>query len=129
MKPKVFNDALRGPYIKVCRHDIPDEIWYDDHKLARHLREMVAFAELEYEAKRQRRRERLSGRVWQAILDRFEHRCAYCGAEGKMQQDHRMPVALGGRTTVDNIVPACFECNNRKRANHPDNWPLRPGVA
>jgi len=129
MKAKVFNDALRGPYIKVYYDEIPPDIYYSDRKLSRYIRELVAVARLDYEAQRRRRRERLSGRVWQAILDRFGHRCAYCGAADRLQQDHRMPVSRGGRTTVDNIVPACFTCNNRKRADHPDNWPLRPEIA
>ena len=53
-------------------------------------------------------------------------RCAYCGQSmGPAEEcrrtsetaDHVVPVKLGGRTTRDNIVAACRDCNTRKGAN------------
>jgi 5-methylcytosine-specific restriction endonuclease McrA len=51
---------------------------------------------------------------WRAILRRWEHRCAYCGLPGKLEADHRIPLARGGTSAVDNIIPACPHCNRRK---------------
>lgn len=49
---------------------------------------------------------------WQAILDAYQHRCAYCGRDDvKMTQDHVIPVAHGGGYTADNLIPACKSCN------------------
>lgn len=52
--------------------------------------------------------------AWHNILEVYDHRCAYCGADGRMTQDHVIPLILGGGTTPENIVPACQPCNSRK---------------
>lgn len=31
-----------------------------------------------------------------------------------LQVDHRIPLALGGTNTIENILPACPRCNARK---------------
>ncbi len=36
--------------------------------------------------------------------------------------DHIVPVARGGRSTRNNCVPACKECNNRKKNLLPLEW-------
>ena len=59
------------------------------------------------------------------ILDRFaqfDHRCAYCGAEGDMQIEHVVPIAKGGTHAMGNIVPACQRCNYSKHANEVESW-------
>jgi 5-methylcytosine-specific restriction endonuclease McrA len=59
-------------------------------------------------------------------------RCAYCLKKLSLQSlsfDHVIPRCLGGKTCWDNIVLACFRCNAKKGARHPDQykWPqLRP---
>jgi len=52
-------------------------------------------------------------------------RCHYCGAEvapRELTLDHIVPVARGGRSTKGNCVPACKECNNKKRDLLPIEW-------
>jgi 5-methylcytosine-specific restriction endonuclease McrA len=58
--------------------------------------------------------ERLTAAQWREILAHYERRCAYCGALGPLQKEHRIPLVRGGRDSADNIVPACPECNRRK---------------
>ena len=45
--------------------------------------------------------------------------------------DHKFPRSLGGRSTVDNLQIACYDCNQQKRDNYvgviPKNSDLRPG--
>lgn len=53
---------------------------------------------------------------WQKLLNRFNHRCAYCGAAGSMEKDHVIPLIRGGRHAIANILPACANCNRRKGA-------------
>lgn len=53
---------------------------------------------------------------WQELLTQFGNRCAYCGAEGPMTRDHKLPLSRGGTNWINNIVPACMTCNNRKHA-------------
>lgn len=56
-------------------------------------------------------------RTRRRILERDGGVCAYCGALGDTI-DHLTPWSLGGRTTMDNCVTSCAECNFR-RGNRP----------
>jgi len=42
--------------------------------------------------------------------------CFYCKRENDLTIDHVIPISKGGQNTLSNIVPACSECNNMKRA-------------
>jgi len=46
--------------------------------------------------------------------EEYDNRCVYCGSNGSLTSDHMVPLARGGSNTIDNIVPACFKCNNEK---------------
>ena len=51
--------------------------------------------------------------------------CDYCGKETppkKLTMDHIVPLARGGRSTKGNVVPACKECNTRKKQLLPMEW-------
>ena len=52
-------------------------------------------------------------------------KCHYCGRVFRPQDltmDHIVPIARGGRSTHGNIVPACKECNAKKRYLLPSEW-------
>jgi 5-methylcytosine-specific restriction endonuclease McrA len=51
---------------------------------------------------------------WRELVAQYDHACAYCGAIGPLEQDHRLPLARGGTNWIGNIVPACRVCNARK---------------
>lgn len=49
--------------------------------------------------------------------------CGYCGRHGRpedMTLDHVQPVSRGGKSTWDNILLACRECNARKDNRTPE---------
>lgn len=51
--------------------------------------------------------------------------CHYCGkatAPADLTMDHVIPVARGGKSAKGNVVPACKDCNNRKRLLLPMEW-------
>jgi 5-methylcytosine-specific restriction enzyme A len=51
--------------------------------------------------------------------------CYYCGKMFKpaeLTMDHLVPVARGGKSTPGNLVPACKECNNKKKYLLPMEW-------
>ena len=51
--------------------------------------------------------------------------CWYCGLQvgfNNLTMDHVIPLARGGRSTKDNIVPSCKECNTRKKSSLPVEW-------
>jgi 5-methylcytosine-specific restriction endonuclease McrA len=91
--------------------------WTDNKRLAKWLRERL-------ENLPRRVSRPITEPEWLAILDRYGHRCVYCGQYGRLVRDHRMPLALGGANSPENIVPACRSCNQRKHAQHPDRWPM-----
>lgn len=47
------------------------------------------------------------------VLARDRHRCAYCSKRANTV-DHVIPTSRGGRNTWDNLVAACYKCNNKK---------------
>ena len=52
---------------------------------------------------------------WIALLEEHGYRCTYCGTDGPLEPDHRIPLARGGTNYIENILPACRRCNTRKR--------------
>jgi len=51
---------------------------------------------------------------WIELLQKWNWTCAYCGDSGALQPEHRIPLARGGSNLIDNILPACGRCNQRK---------------
>lgn len=47
------------------------------------------------------------------VLERDKHICYWCGNPGDTM-DHIVPWSKGGRTTMDNCMCACQECNGRR---------------
>ena len=51
--------------------------------------------------------------------------CYYCHREVGREQltmDNVVPLSRGGKSKKGNIVPACKECNNKKRSLLPIEW-------
>jgi 5-methylcytosine-specific restriction enzyme A len=51
--------------------------------------------------------------------------CHYCSREvgrTNLTMDHIVPLSRGGKSKKGNIVPACKECNNRKKYLLPIEW-------
>jgi len=51
---------------------------------------------------------------WLQLLERYGGRCGYCGTEGPLEMEHRVPIARGGTHALSNLIPACRRCNRRK---------------
>jgi 5-methylcytosine-specific restriction protein A len=72
---------------------------------------------------RAKARELRKSRWWQQKTARG--RCYYCAkkvAYKDFSMDHLVPLARGGRSTKNNLVPACKDCNNRKKSMMPLEW-------
>jgi len=51
--------------------------------------------------------------------------CYYCARRfppGELTMDHIVPLARGGMSSKNNLVPTCKECNNRKKTLLPLEW-------
>src|SRR5213593_4127524 len=55
-----------------------------------------------------------TAREWTLLVRQHGDACAYCGATGPLQPDHRVPLSRGGSNHITNILPACGPCNRRK---------------
>jgi 5-methylcytosine-specific restriction endonuclease McrA len=68
--------------------------------------------------------------VRQAALERDGMICRYCGRRvhrrktgpGQLHFDHVIPCALGGPSTLENIVVSCRTCNLDKKDRMVDAW-------
>lgn len=48
------------------------------------------------------------------VIFRDEGKCVYCGSSTRLTMDHVVPLCKGGRKTWENVVTACYRCNNKK---------------
>jgi len=54
-----------------------------------------------------------------------KRKCYYCGKEvpeNKLTMDHLIPLIKGGKSVKSNIVPACKDCNHKKKYMLPLEW-------
>ncbi len=62
------------------------------------------------------------------VLTRDDFTCQYCGerrARAELNLDHVIPRALGGRSTWENVVASCVDCNRHKGGRTPVQAGLR----
>ncbi|HET6371541.1 MAG TPA: HNH endonuclease, partial [Nitrospiria bacterium] len=51
--------------------------------------------------------------------------CHYCGRKfppRELTMDHIVPIVRGGKSGKGNVVPACKECNSKKKYLLPIEW-------
>jgi 5-methylcytosine-specific restriction endonuclease McrA len=48
------------------------------------------------------------------VMIRDEFRCVYCGKEKGLTIDHVIPLSRGGKSSFENCVTACKDCNSKK---------------
>lgn len=58
----------------------------------------------------------LTTKQWEEIKHAFNYRCAYCGKDANLTQDHIIPISKAGHHTASNVVPSCQTCNSSKGA-------------
>jgi len=62
------------------------------------------------------------------IMARDNFQCQYCAlqpARAELNLDHVVPRALGGRSTWENVVTSCVECNRKKGGRTPQQARMR----
>lgn len=71
-----------------------------------------------------------TGNDWLTLLAKYDYRCVYCGTRDQvLEQDHVIPLVQNGVHSLENIVPACRQCNASKNDRTPDQAkiPIRFG--
>jgi len=106
--------------------------WWKEHPDKRKL--VVARYETRRPEVKQARKARYRGRLlnargsftreeWEARKIQFGNRCAYCGRKTKrLTPDHYIPLSRGGTNFIDNVIPACQDCNRRKWSIDPSTF-------
>ncbi|MDR3089028.1 MAG: HNH endonuclease [Desulfobulbaceae bacterium] len=72
---------------------------------------------------RQKARDLRKTRWWQQKT--ATGHCHYCGrkcAHAELTMDHIVPLSRGGASSKGNLVPACKECNTKKKTMLPLEW-------
>ncbi|HUP84482.1 MAG TPA: HNH endonuclease [Acidimicrobiales bacterium] len=64
----------------------------------------------------------LTDEQWAALRSAWGG-CAYCGAADRpLHRDCVLAIARGGRSTLENVVPACRSCNASKCSEEVTGW-------
>ncbi len=84
---------------------------------------VIEVSEGEIRREKEKGRELRRTRWWKNRVARG--RCHYCGgtfSPSELTMDHLVPIIRGGKSTRGNVVPACKECNSRKKYLLPLEW-------
>lgn len=84
---------------------------------------IIEVSEADVKREREKSRELRKRRWWQNRL--AQGRCHYCGAAfapENLTMDHLVPISRGGKASRNNVVPACKDCNSRKKYLLPIEW-------
>ena len=111
-------------------HTIEYSVWHKNYRIANlnrlqeSARQRYRNNPIPYKIRSAQRRGREIGSIskveWEAILSLYEYKCAYCNSnDGVLEIEHIIPVSLGGRTEINNMVPSCRSCNRKKGGKHP----------
>lgn len=84
---------------------------------------IVEISEQEIKREREKARELRRSQWWKNRVARGV--CHWCGGKfpaDELSMDHVVPVIRGGKSTRGNVVPACKDCNNKKKHMLPIEW-------
>lgn len=77
----------------------------------------------EIRREKEKARELKKKQWWNALISKGI--CYYCGGKfhpKELTMDHIVPIARGGKSTRGNLVPACKDCNSKKKYMLPIEW-------
>jgi len=63
-----------------------------------------------------------TSKQWEYCKKYFNNKCAYCGQELPLAQEHFLALSKGGEYTNNNIIPSCRSCNSSKHNRDFFEW-------
>lgn len=85
--------------------------------------EDTAIGELDIKREKEKARRMRQSAWWMRKVQQGV--CFYCRREvgrANLTMDHVVPLSRGGKSSRGNLVPACKECNNKKKYLLPVEW-------
>ena len=119
--------AYRENNLEACRARARKYGRENKEKVAAYQKQWVVNNRERHNAKSHRRR------ALELSVDRYEvtpremakmyaSNCFYCGAKGKKELDHVVPISRGGQHSIGNLVAACVKCNRSKNSKTIMEW-------
>ncbi len=91
--------------------------------MAREFFDFDTPGDAEIRAERAKARDLRKTRWWQQkTAPGLCHYCRKSFSYKDLTMDHLVPLARGGRSTKENLVPCCKDCNNLKKSMLPLEW-------
>ncbi len=84
---------------------------------------ILEISEADIKREREKSRELRKSRWWKnRVALGICHFCGLRFSPDELTMDHLVPVSRGGKASRNNVVPACKECNSRKKYLLPIEW-------
>jgi len=117
-KNKEVNSKYNKQYRKEHHEELKEQYkeYYNNHKEIYHL------SNQKRKAIKRKLPNTLTMQQWEKIKSDFNNKCAYCGEEKPLAQEHFIALSKGGEYTVNNIIPVCKSCNSSKRDRNFFEW-------
>lgn len=108
----IDNAEHKAEYDRQWKKDNPEKT-KDNRRVANaRRRALLANAEGDY-----------TPQEWRNLKRKYKNTCLKCGKkppEVKITPDHVVPLASGGKNSIDNIQPLCWGCNAQKQNTYAD---------
>lgn len=111
-RPNMYEQ--RKPYFRQRYQANREEIRAYQREHQRQNPEQSARRTMRYYARKKGAEGNHTVREWRALRSWFGDRCLCCGATGKLEADHVIPLDRGGSDDISNIQPLCRSCNASK---------------
>lgn len=115
-KSKFYREAKPELYANTRKR------YYNENKNSEHTKILKAITKHKRRSREKNLVSSYSKQEWVKCKSYFRNKCAYCGKETTLQQDHFIALSKGGEYTINNIIPACSNCNYSKRDKDFFEW-------
>jgi len=114
IKRKIWGEDNKESVAEYCK--IYGKKWRNNNK------KQCVIQSQRYLARKRKLPHTLTVAQWNLAKLHFDNKCAYCGRELPLAQEHFLALTKGGEYTTNNIIPSCKSCNSHKSAKDFFTW-------